>query len=109
MTKKTLKYTHEKTCPCNPDKKQSKAKPVKTVDPIEEVEVVPEQAPPQAPPPTKLQKQKTTYIPEPEVERHTPILAPQPKLSFEEMRRIRLKQRMDQRTQNHMSLFANAI
>ena len=102
MTKKTLKYTHEKTCPANPDKKQTKTKPVKEVDTTEEI------MPEQAPPPTKLERQKSTYI-QPPMERHTPILAPEPKLSFEEMRRIRLKQRMGQRTQKHMSLFANAI
>ena len=101
MTKKTLKYTHEKTCPANPDKKQTKTKPVQEID---TEEIVPQQAPP----PTKLERQKSTYIQQP-MERHTPILEPAPQLSFEEMRRIRLKQRMDQRTQNHMSLFANAI
>ena len=105
MTKKTLKYTHEKTCPANPDKKQTKTKPIKEVDTTEEIMQPIGQ---QAPPPTKLERQKSTYT-QPPMEHPTPTLAPEPKLSFEEMRHIRLKQRMDKRTQNHMSLFANAI
>ena len=84
----------------------------------EEVEHEPtavvEEAAPVAPPPTKLERQKSTYIkPNPNhgwnMERRTPILAPEPKLSFEEMRRQRLKQRADQRKQKHISLFASAI
>jgi len=104
MTKKTLKYTHEKTCPANPDKKQTKTKPKEEVYTIEEI------VPQQAPPPQKLERQTSTYI-QPPMERPAPILAPEPvqQLSFQEMRNLRLKQRMDQRTQNYISLFANAI
>ena len=66
--------------------------------------------PEQAPPPTKLERQSNN-IPEPppKLERQSTYIPEPPKLSFEDMRRIRLKQRMDNRTQNHMSLFSNAI
>ena len=103
VTQKTLKYTHHKTCSANTDKQ---TKPKKKEE-VEHVDYEPPTAP-VAPPPTKLERQRNTYI-QPPMERHTPILAPEPKLSFEEMRRQRLKQRADQRTQKHISLFANAI
>ena len=111
VTQKTLKYTHHKTCSANTDKQ---TKPKKKEEVEHEPPAVVEEAAPVAPPPTKLERQKSTYIkPNPshgwDIERHTPTLAPEPKLSFDEMRRQRLKQRADQRTLKHISLFANAI
>ena len=107
MTLKTLKYTHEKTCgivrepPPKTEKPAPKprGRPKKENTPAEaeEVEVEETPAPEPAPQPPKP-------APKP-----LPVLTPQPKKTFEEMRRERLRERVQQRTQRISNLFLQAF
>ena len=92
MTLKTLKYTHEKTCgvyqpPPKPPKPTPKAKgrPKKQIV-VENIEEQPV-----------------------EQKKEVPVLAPEPVKSFEDMRRERLRQRVQQRTEKIQNLFLQAF
>ena len=83
MAKKTLKYFHPKVCPKATNK--TEPKPKKERVKVQDIEEIPEQIP-----------QKVDYTP--------PV-----QLSYEDMRKHRLKERMEQRTIKIQNLFANAI
>ena len=92
MTKKTLKYFHYKVCP--KAKKQEETKPKKEKIKVKEIEEIPKQIPDE--PLTPKIPKKVDYTPPVEV-------------SYEDMRKQRLKARMEQRTIKIQNLFANAI
>ena len=92
MTKKTLKYFHPKVCP--KAKKQEETKPKKEKIKVEEIEKIPEQIPDE--PLTPKIPKKVDYTPAVEV-------------TYEDMRKQRLKERVQQRTIKIQNLFANAI
>ena len=83
MTKNTLKYFHPKVCPKATNK--TEPKPKKERVKVKEIEEIPEQIP-----------QEVDYTPPAQV-------------SYEDMRKQRLKERMEQRTIKIQNLFANAI
>ena len=103
LTKKTLTYFHE--CTKN-DTVKAKRRPkkeviVKDIEPPppspKELSPIPERTPsPKPPPQPKLVRQVNHYTPPVEV-------------SYEDMRKERIKQRIQQRTVKIQSLFANAI
>ena len=92
MTKKTLKYFHPKVCPKATNK--TEVKPKKEKNKVEEIKKIPEQIPDE--PLTPKIPKKVDYTPPVEV-------------SYEDMRKQRLKARMEQRTIKIQNLFANAI
>ena len=101
MTKKTLKYFHPKVCPKATNK--TEPKPKKERVKVKEIEEIPEQIPlvrqtnsvPDEPLTPKIPK-KVDYTP--------PV-----QVTYEDMRKERLKARMEQRTIKIQNLFANAI
>ena len=101
MTKKTLKYFHPKVCPKATNK--TEPKPKKERVKVKEIEEIPEQIPlvrqtnsvPDEPLTPKMPK-KVDYTP--------PV-----ELTYEDMRKQRLKERMEQRTIKIQQLFSNAI
>ena len=92
MTKKTLKYFHPKVCPKATNKKE--VKPKKEKIKVKNIEEIPEQIPDE--PLTPKIPKKVDYTPPAQV-------------SYEDMRKERLKARMEQRTIKIQNLFANAI
>ena len=92
MTKKTLRYFHFKVCPKATNK--TEVKPKKEKIKVKEIEEIPEQIPDE--PLTPKIPKKVDYTPPVEV-------------SYEDMRKQRLKARMEQRTIKIQNLFANAI
>ena len=101
ITKKTLKYFHPKVCPKATNK--TEVKPKKEKIKVQYIEEIPEQVPlvrqtnsvPDEPLTPKIPK-KVDYTPPAQV-------------SYEDMRKERLKARMEQRTIKIQNLFANAI
>ena len=93
MTQKTLKYFHPKVCPKATNKKE--VKPKKEKIKVEEIEKIPEQIPEPLTP--KIPK-KVEYD-----------FTPPVQVTYEDMRKERLKARMEQRTIKIQNLFANAI
>ena len=92
MTKKTLKYFHPKVCPKATNK--TEVKPKKEKIKVKDIEEIPEQIPDE--PLTPKIPKKVDYTP--------PV-----ELTYEDMRKQRLKERMEQRTIKIQQLFANAI
>ena len=92
MTKKTLKYFHPKVCPKATNK--TEVKPKKEKIKVKEIEEIPEQIPDE--PLTPKIPKKVDYTP--------PV-----ELTYEDMRKQRLKERMEQRTIKIQQLFSNAI
>ena len=90
MTKKTLKYFHPKVCPKATNK--TEPKPKKERVKVKDIEEIPEQIP-------DTDSVKIDYTPPAEIKQ----------LSYEDMRKQRLKERMEQRTIKIQNLFANAI
>ncbi len=97
VTLKSLKYTHQLTCGTEKPEKTKKEKPT--------------------PKPKGRPKKEITYAEAEEVEveepaeksKPLPIITPQPIKSFEEMRRERLRERVQQRTQRISNLFLQAF
>ena len=90
MTKKTLKYFHPKVCPKATNK--TEPKPKKERVKVKEIEEISEPTP-------DTDSVKIDYTPPAEIKQ----------LSYEDMRKQRLKERMEQRTIKIQNLFANAI
>ena len=105
LTPKTLKYFH--TCTKN-DTVKAKRRPHKKVVEVKDIEVKDIEDPP--PMPVKLVRQTNQLV-----EPSTPKLpkktdyTPPVEVSYEDMRRERVKQRIQQRSVKMTSLFANAI
>ena len=105
LTRKTLRYFHE--CTKN-DTVKAKRRPHKKVIEVKDVEDI-EDTPP--PIPVKLMRQTNHQSVEPS----TPKLpkkidyTPPVEVSYEDMRRDRIKQRIQQRSIKMTSLFSNAI
>ena len=92
MTLKTLKYTHEKTCGVyQPPPKPPKPKPKPKGRPKKQIVV------------EKIEEQPV------EQKKEVQVLAPEPVKSFEDMRRERLRQRVQQRTEKMHNLFLQAF
>ena len=93
MTLKTLKYTHEKTCGVyQPPPKPPKPKPKPKGRPKKQIVV------------EKIEEQPV------EQKKEAPVLAQsEPVKSFEDMRRERLRQRVQQRTEKMHNLFLQAF
>ena len=108
LTPKTLRYFH--TCTKN-DTVKAKRRPHKKVIEVKDIEVkdIEDTTPP--PMPVKLERQTNHQSVEPS----TPKLpkridyTPPVEISYEDMRRDRIKQRIQQRSVKMTSLFANAI
>ena len=100
LTPKTLRYFHE--CTKN-DTVKAKRRPHKKVVEVRDIEDPP-------PIPVKLERQTNQLV-----EPSTPKLpkkidyTPKTEISYEDMRRERIKQRIQQRSVKMTSLFANAI
>ena len=88
MTKKTLKYFHPKVCPKATNK--TEVKPKKEKIKVQDIEEIPDE------PLTPKIPKKNDYTPPVEV-------------TYEDMRKQRLKARMEQRTIKIQNLFASAI
>ena len=105
LTRKTLRYFHE--CTKN-DTVKAKRRPHKKVIEVKDIEVKDIEEPP--PMPVKLVRQTNQPV-----EPSTPKLpkkidyTPPVEISYEDMRRERIKQRIQQRSVKMTSLFANAI
>ena len=92
MTLKTLKYTHEKTCGVyQPPPKPPKPKPKPKGRPKKQIVV------------EKIEEQPV------EQKKEVQVLAPEPVKSFEDMRRERLRMRVQQRTEKIQKLFLQAF
>ena len=90
MTLKTLTYVHQNTCPIkDPPKPKAKGRPKKI-----------------KPPNTPDQSVQDTFVPQP---KQAPILNEAPVKSFEEMRKDRLLERVNQRKQKISNLFLQAF
>ena len=110
MTLKTLKYTHEKTCgvyqpPPKPPKPEPKPKgrPKKQIV-VENIEEQPVEKKKE-----EIRGAQGTPIMTGTSARPVPVLAPEPVKSFEDMRRERLRERVQQRTQKIQNLFLQAF
>ena len=105
LTRKTLRYFHE--CTKN-DTVKAKRRPHKKVIEVKDVEDIEDTTPP--PIPVKLVRQTNQSV-----EPSTPKLlkkidyTPPVEISYEDMRRDRIKQRIQQRSIKMTSLFSNAI
>ena len=106
LTPKTLKYFHE--CTKNDTVKAKRRPPKKKIE-VKDIEDIDE--PPTPPPmPVKLVRQTNQLV-----EPSTPKLpkkidyTPPVEISYEDMRRDRIKQRIQQRSIKMTSLFSNAI
>ena len=92
MTLKTLKYTHEKTCGVyQPPPKPPKPEPKPKGRPKKQIVV------------EKIEEQPV------EQKKEVQVLAPEPVKSFEDMRRERLRMRVQQRTEKIQNLFLQAF
>ncbi len=97
VTLKSLKYTHQLTCGTEKPEKPKKEKPTPK----------PKGRPKKDNTPAEVQE---VEVEEPaEKSKPLPILTPQPIKSFEEMRRERLRERVQQRTQRISNLFLQAF
>jgi ssDNA-binding Zn-finger/Zn-ribbon topoisomerase 1 len=97
VTLKSLKYTHQLTCGTEKPEKPKKEKPTPK----------PKGRPKKDNTPAEVQE---VEVEEPaEKSKPLPVLTPQPIKSFEEMRRERLRERVQQRTQRISNLFLQAF
>jgi hypothetical protein len=97
LTKKTLTYFHE--CTKN-DTVKAKRRPKKVI--VKDIEPPPPSPKPSPPPSPKPP-------PQPKLVRQVNHYTPPVEVSYEDMRKDRIKQRIQQRTVKIQSLFANAI
>ena len=99
LTKKTLMYFHE--CTKN-DTVKAKRRPKKVI--VQDIE-------PQAPPPSPKPSPPPSPPPppQPKLVRQTNHYTPPVEVSYEDMRKERIKQRIQNRTVKIQNLFANAI
>ena len=93
MTLKTLKYVHQNTCPV---KEQPKPKAKGRLEKIKY----------EKPPNTPEESVQDTFIPQP---KQPPILNQTPVKSFEEVRKDRLMERVNQRKQRISNLLLQAF
>ncbi len=115
VTLKSLKYTHQLTCGTEKPEKPKKEKPTpkpkgrpkkdNTPAEVQEVEVEEPAEPMRGAESTPIRR---GIAPSSE-SKPLPILTPQPIKSFEEMRRERLRERVQQRTQRISNLFLQAF
>ena len=104
LTKKTLTYFHE--CTKN-DTVKAKRRPKKEVI-VKDIEP---QAPPPSPKPSPIPERTPSPKPppQPKLVRQVNHYTPPVEVSYEDMRKERIKQRIQQRTVKIQNLFANAI
>ena len=93
MTLKTLKYTHENTCSVKePAPEPKKPTPKPKGRPKKEIVV-----------------ENHETLPPVEQNKEAQVFAPEPRKSFEELRKDRLRERVQQRTQRISNLFLQAF